>query len=372
MKSKKLWLGIGAVVLIVLCMGVAFLATQGKTDYYTQIDNRWVTEIDPHGAMNYEYNLDAYDETGKERDITFETSNLCKCYGVNMVVSHVNIHVQKGSIYGLLGRNGAGKTSIMKMMLGLTPITDGNITMFGMQFPANKAEILRRVGVMIETPGFYPNLTATENLQILSSLRDVTDKNAIQKSLELVGLPYKDKKMFSEYSLGMKQRLGIAASIVHDPELLILDEPTNGLDPIGIAEMRSFIRELCSTKGKTVLISSHILSEIAMLADDVGIIDRGVLLEEESLKELEKKNAKYVQFSVSDAGKAAQIIDGAFKIKSMKIVDKNTLYLYDMSFPVAMINRTLVEAGIDVSEAHLCENTLEDYFKKITGGEGIA
>lgn len=203
-------------------------------------------------------------------------------------------------------------------------------------------------------------------------MRDVTDKNAIQKSLELVGLPYKDKKMFSEYSLGMKQRLGIAASIVHDPELLILDEPTNGLDPIGIAEMRSFIRELCSTKGKTVLISSHILSEIAMLADDVGIIDRGVLLEEESLKELEKKNTKYVQFFVSDAGKAAQIIDGAFKIKSMKIVDKNTLYLYDMSFPVAMINRTLVEAGIDVSEAHLCENTLEDYFKKITGGEGIA
>lgn len=151
-----------------------------------------------------------------------------------------------------------------------------------------------------------------------------------------------------------------------------MDEPTNGLDPIGIAEMRSFIRELCSTKGKTVLISSHILSEIAMLADDVGIIDRGVLLEEESLKELEKKNTKYVQFFVSDAGKAAQIIDGAFKIKSMKIVDKNTLYLYDMSFPVAMINRTLVEAGIDVSEAHLCENTLEDYFKKITGGEGIA
>lgn len=149
-------------------------------------------------------------------NLIIETSNLCKCYGVNMVVSHVNIHVQKGSIYGLLGRNGAGKTSIMKMMLGLTPITDGNITMFGMQFPANKAEILRRVGVMIETPGFYPNLTATENLQILSSLRDVTDKNAIQKSLELVGLPYKDKKMFSEYSLGMKQRLGIAASIVHD------------------------------------------------------------------------------------------------------------------------------------------------------------
>lgn len=201
-------------------------------------------------------------------NLIIETSNLCKCYGVNMVVSHVNIHVQKGSIYGLLGRNGAGKTSIMKMMLGLTPITDGNITMFGMQFPANKAEILRRVGVMIETPGFYPNLTATENLQILSSLRDVTDKNAIQKSLELVGLPYKDKKMFSEYSLGMKQRLGIAASIVHDPELLILDEPTNGLDPIGIAMNCSQIAITDIWK----IVISNFISPVCVLVGTLPII----------------------------------------------------------------------------------------------------
>lgn len=301
-----------------------------------------------------------------------ETSDLCKCYGSNMVVSHVNIHVQKGSIYGLLGRNGAGKTSIMKMMLGLTPITDGNITVFGTPFHTNKAKILRQIGVMIEAPGFYPNLTATENLQILSSLRGVINKNAIRESLELVGLPYKDKKLFSEYSLGMKQRLGIAASIVHDPELLILDEPTNGLDPIGIAEMRSFIRELCVGRGKTVLISSHILSEIAVLADDVGIIDHGILLEEASLEELGKKNTKYVHFTVSDVRKAAQIIDDTFPSNNMRIVDDNTLFLYDVALPIAKINRVLVESGIDVSEAHLCENTLEDYFKKITGGEGIA
>lgn len=305
-------------------------------------------------------------------NLIVETNNLSKCYGTNMVVNHVNIHVKRGSIYGLLGRNGAGKTSIMKMMLGLTSITDGSITVFGMPLATSKAQILPRIGAMIETPGFYPNLTATENLQILTSLRGVTNKSAIQESLELVGLSYKDKKLFSEYSLGMKQRLGIAASIVHDPELLILDEPTNGLDPIGIAEMRTFIHELCNIKGKTVLISSHILSEIALLADDIGIIDHGTLLEEESLKELEEKNAKFVRFIVSDAKKAAQIITNTFGLKNIQIIDNNTVYLYDMTLPVAKINRIFIEAGIDVNEAHLCENTLEDYFKKITGGEGIA
>lgn len=305
-------------------------------------------------------------------NLIVETNNLSKCYGTNMVVNHVNIHVKRGSIYGLLGRNGAGKTSIMKMMLGLTSITDGSITVFGMPLATSKAQILPRIGAMIETPGFYPNLTATENLQILTSLRGVTNKSAIQESLELVGLSYKDKKLFSEYSLGMKQRLGIAASIVHDPELLILDEPTNGLDPIGIAEMRTFIRELCNVKGKTVLISSHILSEIALLADDIGIIDHGVMLEEESLKKMEENNAKFVRFIVSDAKKAAQIIANTFGLKNIQIIDNNTVYLYDMTLPVAKINRIFIEAGIDVSEAHLCENTLEDYFKKITGGEGIA
>ena len=301
-----------------------------------------------------------------------QTEQLTKKYGAQYAVENISIHVPKGKIYGLLGRNGAGKTTIMKMLLGLTKPTCGEIKILGKSLQGNEKKLLPRIGSLIESPGFYPNLTGTENLHVFATLRGVPNTHAVKDALDLVGLPYKDKKPFSQYSLGMKQRLAIALAIMPDPELLILDEPVNGLDPIGIAEIRTFLRRICDEKGKTILISSHILSEIAMLADDVGIIDRGVLLEEESLKELEKKNTKYVQFFVSDAGKAAQIIDGAFKIKSMKIVDKNTLYLYDMSFPVAMINRTLVEAGIDVSEAHLCENTLEDYFKKITGGEGIA
>lgn len=236
-----------------------------------------------------------------------ETKNLTKQYGAQKSVTDLNIHVQKGRIYGLLGRNGAGKTTTMKMLLGLTQPTSGEVLIWGKPLMENRKELLPRIGSLIESPGFYPNLTATENLRIFAALRGVPDRNAIQKALDLVGLPYRDKKLFSQYSLGMKQRLAIALAVMHDPELLILDEPINGLDPIGIAEVRSFIRNLCNERGKTILISSHILSEIAILADDIGIIDHGLLLEEKSLAELD-----------------------------------------------------------------ICEESLEDYFKRITGGEGIA
>lgn len=275
-------------------------------------------------------------------------------------------------IYGLLGRNGAGKTTTMRMLLGLTAPTSGEVTIFGKHFQGNEKKILPRIGCLIESPGFYPNLTGTENLKIFATLRGLKNPKYIKNALELVNLPYRDKKLFSQYSLGMKQRLAIALAVMHNPELLILDEPINGLDPIGIAEVRDFIRELCDASGKTILISSHILSEISLLADDVGIIDHGKLLEEESLKELEAKNAKFIHFCVSDAQKAAQIITTTFSSKDIRLADANNLYLYNTTLPVAKINRSFIEAGIDIQEAHLCEDTLEDYFKKITGGEGIA
>ena len=223
------------------------------------------------------------------KDCIIETENLTKKYGNQSSVSNLNIHVRQGRIYGLLGRNGAGKTTTMKMLLGLTTPTSGKIKIFGKNIRENEKEILPRIGSLIESPGFYPNLTATENLKIFADLRGLKDSKYIKGALELVNLPYRDKKLFSQYSLGMKQRLAIALAIMHNPELLILDEPINGLDPIGIAEVRSFIKELCDERGKTILISSHILSEISLLADDVGIIDHGKLLEEESLEELEEK-----------------------------------------------------------------------------------
>ncbi len=301
-----------------------------------------------------------------------ETRNLAKQYGTQKSVSNLNIHVQKGRIYGLLGRNGAGKTTTMKLLLGLTEPTAGEVEIFGHNIQKNEKKFLSRIGNLIESPGFYPNLTATENLRIFAKLRGIPKRDAIRSALEVVGLPYNDKKLFSQYSLGMKQRLAIALAIMHDPELLILDEPINGLDPIGIAEVRKFIRNLCTEHGKTILISSHILSEISLLADDIGIIDHGILLEEESLAELEEKNSKYIHFSVSDSAQAARILEAQHNLNNFKVTDNHNIVLYDTEVSVAAINRTFIQNKIDVTESHLCEDTLEDYFKKVTGGEGIA
>ena len=305
-------------------------------------------------------------------DYIIQTKNLTKQYGLQKSVDNLNIHVKRGRIYGLLGRNGAGKTTTMKMLLGLTTPTSGTVHIFGENMQTQNQEVLPRIGSLIESPGFYPNLTATENLKIFADLRGLTKASYIKSALELVGLPYRDKKLFSQYSLGMKQRLAIALAVMHNPDLLILDEPINGLDPIGIAEVRGFIRELCDLQGKTILISSHILSEIALLADDVGIIDHGVLLEEESLKELEQKNRHYFHFTVSDSRIAEQVLQAGFQATDYIVCDQNNIQLMDVNMPASAIVRAFVQQGLEVSEAHLCEDTLEDYFKRVTGGEGIA
>ena len=274
-------------------------------------------------------------------EYVIETKNLTKQYGAQKSVADLNIHVRPGRIYGLLGRNGAGKTTTMKMLLNLTTPTTGEVKIFGKDIRTNSKTILPRIGSLIESPGFYPNLTGTENLRIFAELRGVPNRNAIRDALDLVGLPYKDKKLFSQYSLGMKQRLAIALAVMHDPELLILDEPINGLDPIGIAEVRSFIRELCNARGKTILISSHILSEISLLADDIGIIDHGALLEEESLEELEQKNTRFVHITVSDAAQAARILESIYQVKDFKVKDDHNILLFDTTLPVAGINQLL-------------------------------
>lgn len=301
-----------------------------------------------------------------------ETRNLTKQYGTAKSVAALNIHVQKGRIYGLLGRNGAGKTTTMRMLLGLTKPTSGEVYIWEKPVHGNEKKLLPRIGSLIEAPGFYPNLTATENLRVFATLRSVPNRNAVREALDLVGLPYRDKKLFSQYSLGMKQRLAIALAVMHDPELLILDEPINGLDPIGIAEVRAFIRKLCDERGKTILISSHILSEIALLADDIGIIDHGVLLEEESLAELEANSSRHIHFILSDAAQAAKILQCNFQEKQFSVQDGHNLQLYQLRLPVAKVIAAFVENGLDVYEAHTCEESLEDYFKRVTGGEGIA
>lgn len=305
-------------------------------------------------------------------DFVIETKQLTKVYGQQTAVYNASIHVKQGRIYGLLGRNGAGKTTMMKMLLGLTSVSSGEICLFGEKLNKNEKLLYPRIGSIVETPGFYPNLTGTENMQIFARLRGTVKKNAVREALKIVNLPYNDNKKFASYSLGMKQRLGIANAILNDPELLILDEPTNGLDPIGIAEMRAFIRKLSSEQGKTVLISSHILSEIELLVDDIGIIHEGNLLEENSLNELKKKNEKYISIQVSSVSSAARILEQEMSITNYSLESDNTIRIYELMHDPSTINRLLLEFGVDVFALKMCNDRLEDYFKRVTGGAGIA
>lgn len=214
-----------------------------------------------------------------------ETENLTKTYGGFTAVSHVNLHIRKGSVYGFLGPNGAGKSTTMKMFLGLTQPTTGSFRIAGKTYPANRMEMLKEIGSFIEAPAFYGNLTGEENLDIIRQILGLP-KSSVEEALETVGLtPYKDR-LARKYSLGMKQRLGLAGALIGKPPILILDEPTNGLDPVGIHEIRTLIRLLPQKFDCTVLVSSHLLSEVELMADDIGILNHGQLLFEGSMEEL--------------------------------------------------------------------------------------
>lgn len=298
-----------------------------------------------------------------------ETQNLTKKYQNVTVVDHVNLHIPKGKIYGLLGRNGAGKTTIMKMMLQLVSPTDGKIIMFGKDYREQVKDTYQKIGSIIETPGFYTNLTGQENLEILARLRRNVSKESVLHALEIVGLDKEKKKQFSDYSLGMKQRLGIAAAIMHQPQLLILDEPINGLDPIGISEIRQFLYELSRTKGTTILISSHVLNEIEQIADMIGVINQGKLVEEVNMQELHKR--KYVVFTVSDPLTASRMLENRCKVRDYEI-QEDTIKIFEPEFNIGYFNQILVENQVVVTAINSCEENLEDYFTELIGGSGIA
>lgn len=306
-----------------------------------------------------------------EMEYVIETKNLSKLYTKEFVVNNINMHVPKGKIYGLLGRNGAGKTTAMKMMLQLVQPTSGYIHLFGKDYKENKKELYSQIGSIIETPGFYENLTAYENLKILSSLRGKVKEDEIGKVLEKVSLQEERNKTFTNYSLGMKQRLGIAASIMHSPKLLILDEPTNGLDPIGISKIRTLLSELSKNEGTTILISSHVLSEIEQIADIIGVMHEGKLIEEVNMERLHKQSRKYMEFGVSDTLSAKRILKQFCQISDYSI-HENNIRIYESNYNCGDINRTLVVNGIQVTKVTTCEESLEDYFSNLIGGGNIA
>jgi bacitracin transport system ATP-binding protein len=304
-------------------------------------------------------------------EYVIETKNLTKQYGTQFSVKEVNIKVPKGKVYGLLGRNGAGKTTTMRMLLHLAAPTSGEILLFGEPYLKNKHKTYQRIGSLIESPGFYGNLTGSENLQILAKLRGNHKKSSVEQAIETVGLENETKKLFADYSLGMKQRLGIAAAIMHEPELLILDEPINGLDPVGIVRIRSYLEQLCQEKGTTIFISSHILSEIEQLADVIGVVHEGELLEEISMETIRRRNRQFIEFVVSDTHKACLLLEEKFKMKDYRVVDHHTIHLFSSFLDRAEMNQVFVENGIKVSAIHLNEKKLEDYFNELIGGGKI-
>lgn len=295
---------------------------------------------------------------------------LIKEYAGIKVVDGVSFSVNKGEIYGLLGRNGAGKTTIMKILLGLANPTSGKVSILGKDMSVNsEKKVLKNVGCIIENPGFYSNLTGTENLEIFAKLRGL-DQDSVKKALELVNLPYKDKKTFSKYSLGMKQRLAIANAIMHNPEILVLDEPINGLDPIGIAEVRELLKKF-KESGISILISSHILSELENVADRISIIDFGKMIEEINMKEWKNKQNSDIRVFVKEVDIAKKILF-EIGIEEQNILEfSEGILIQNSQLSTTELNKVFVNNNIDLIGIVEDKTSLEDYFKKVTGGQGI-
>lgn len=300
-----------------------------------------------------------------------KTTALSKRYNDQPVVKDVSMTIPKGKIYGLLGRNGAGKTTIMKILLGLASASSGEVRLFG-QAPDKYPEVYSRIGNIIETPSFYPYLSGPENLSVFSKLKGQVQKNSVAKALELVDLSHAEHKRFANYSLGMKQRLGIANALMNDPELLILDEPTNGLDPIGIVEIRKLLKELTEIQGKTILISSHQLSEIEQIADIIGILHEGELLEECDMNQIARHNQRFISVTVSDSHQATRLLEENLQLTNYQVDESGTIKIFDFTYEPQEINLLFGKSGIEVSSLFIGSGNLEEHFREITGGVGIA
>ncbi|MGE7694908.1 ABC transporter ATP-binding protein [Lysinibacillus sp. NPDC094177] len=295
-----------------------------------------------------------------------QTENLSKSFGKEQAVSNINLKIRKGEIYGFLGPNGAGKTTTIRMLLGLMKPTSGTIKIFQKDSTKERIHILSKVGSLVENPSYYPHLTAYENLEALRRILGVP-KSRIDEVLEIVRLKDAADKKVKGFSLGMKQRLGIAASLLHNPELLILDEPTNGLDPSGIIEIRNLIKRLPSEYGMTIIISSHLLSEIDQMATQVGIVTKGKMIFQDSIEAMRRFAQPKVVIKVSDSEKGWR----SLVANGIKAEHKDDLILFDecSDEKVAHIVQILVQEGISVYRVEEEKRSLEEIFLQMTTGE---
>lgn len=291
-----------------------------------------------------------------------KTNSLTKVYGTRKVVDGVSMTINKGDIYGFIGKNGAGKTTFMRMILSLTSVTNGEVELFDGK---SILEVGNKIGSLIEAPGLYKNATAYENLKRFSILYGA-DESKINEILKFVNLDNTGNKKAKDFSLGMRQRLGIAIALLGEPEFLVLDEPINGLDPAGIKEIRDVILKLNKELGITFLISSHLLDELAKVVTKYGIINNGVLLEEVSAKELINKCKSKLIIKTDDNKKAKELIKSEFDINKINVAD-DKLVLYSDLEKSASINKFLIKNGLSVSEIYTDIDSLEEYFIRKIG-----
>lgn len=307
-------------------------------------------------------------EDTMERNI-LKTEHLSKIYKGYKALDDVTIGLDEGKIYGLIGKNGAGKTTFMRIIAGLSFPTSGCVELFGQSTYGKYQKELRRIGTLIENPTMERKLTAKDNLKIHRTMRGIPDEKLDQELLEMVGLQEVGQKKVKDFSLGMKQRLGLAIALLANPELLILDEPTNGLDPVGVVEIRNLIKQLSEERKITILISSHNLPELYQTATDYIIIDRGIVKQELTLKELEEKCRHYIKIECADTEKLVHIIETKLKTEKYKVMPDKSVRLYDYIDDKKTVASLLYENEIILTEFSSQGDTLENYFLSIIGGE---
>lgn len=303
-------------------------------------------------------------------DYLLSTNGLTKQYGRKNAVDHVNLHIRQGAIYGLIGRNGAGKTTILRMIAGLASPTEGEISLFG-ETGKKSLYMTSRIGTLIESPGLYPNMSAAENLKLKCLALGVRKKGYIEELLDAVGLNGVGRKRVRNFSLGMKQRLGIALALVGEPDLLVLDEPINGLDPQGIAEVRETLSRLNRERNITLIISSHILEELSKIATDYGIIHNGVLLQELTQEELLARCSERIELKTDDTRRACVVLE-EMGIRDYKVIDAGTIQIFERLNDGGEITMKLAENGVKTMGITVKNEALEDYYLNLTGGAANA
>lgn len=303
------------------------------------------------------------------KEYVLRTKGLTKSYSGTKVLQEVSITLEAGKIYGLIGRNGAGKTTLMRLVSGLAFPTEGSIELFGKSDKAGLQQERKRLGCMIEYPSFIPYMSAEDNLNYHRIIRGVPSKTIVKELLDMVGLSNTGKKSAKNFSLGMKQRLGIAIALLSDPELLILDEPINGLDPLGVVEIRKLLTKLCEERQITIIISSHNLPELYQLASDYIIIHQGQIKQTITLEELGEKCKHHFLIGCNQPEKLVSVLETELNTSNFKVMPDKTVKLYDYLEDSDLVAKIIHDNGIIVNSFSVQGDTLEDYFISVIGGD---